>query len=308
MRDKVDRPPTENGDRLFHEITAQSRQQPQFSFADSINNTVDATFKEATPAQKLIDSKLFTDSKKKGLADRFEKALTKQLNEYADKLEKMDELPKKVELKNIESFYAFNVLTKDLKSIADKAIEDFNKDKRVKHKTVKKFSFEEALTPEESDEIFGDYPDFLKDWIINRTAYILKGGTYQGESYAGVDEETSAQINTLISNNLDKGTLEVARLIRDIVPDMSRNRAKTIAQTELSNAYEGSQFELYKREFQGGKKDYQTVNDEFVRPSCQDDESEGLIDLLQEFGSGVMRGGEKVNCRCHTNCYPPSNY
>jgi hypothetical protein len=65
LRDAEDIPILDEGNRFRSELTAR---QPQFELDE--NSTVDATFKEATPVQKLLESTLYKGSKKKTRVSR----------------------------------------------------------------------------------------------------------------------------------------------------------------------------------------------------------------------------------------------
>lgn len=291
--------PIETGDLFISQLL--SNQLPNIAEEEQRNNIIDAvvqpkrgyretSFTEArnyraTTVDKALATEEFTG--KKGFLTKLIKAIDKQLSEYAERLEGMEEVPASVEIKPLETFYSFPALKKDLLQFAGQALDEVRKDKRTEFSMKKEF-------------FDGEYPKSVLDFIDDEVSRILKGD----KVFESVDVETASKIETIIKNNVSESVFEIANKIRAVAESMSMNRAELIAQTEVANAVEGTREILYKSDplfEKGGHKWLTSVND--VCPICKGNESQGIISIDKDFISGNSRPSAHPRCRCDTVYY-----
>lgn len=285
-RDLRGLPPIEGGDVTYSEW--------MYADMNQNSNTIDAEFSQSyelpkkliTHSKKNLSEKAIDSKRGKKFKSRWNKAINNQLKDFLKDFESIDEDlidldSYEVVLPKIESYYAFNVLKDDLLYFAGLALDSLKKDKRVK---MKKEYFD------------GEYPQVVLDSVENRTEMILKG---LGD-YAGVDSETTAQINTIIANNASKGVAEIAKLISEQIPELSKNRSTVIAETEVANSVEGTRYTMYK-ENGAKRKKWRTVHDSAVRSEHKENEKQGWISIDENFQNGEPRAGFAPRCRCDTD-------
>jgi len=244
------------------------------------DKTEDFALKKKSPTEIGLDSEFFT-SPNKGLKARFKKAITKQLTDYADKLEKLDNTPMEVILPKLESYYSFNTLKRDLLNFAGIAMDIMSKDKRL---TFSKNYFS------------GEYSPDIIDLMDKRAEELLKGG----QDFTGLDTETTYQISQIIARGIAnaKSHFDIVKDIRSAISDISESRASLIATTEVGHAIEGSRYLIYSKAFPDGTKEWLTVGDDRVRPAHRSNEAQGEIGINVPFSSGERSPADAVNCRC----------
>lgn len=229
--------------------------------------------------QRLETNPKTKTQESKGFLPAWEKAITKQLNAFLETFNKFD--GKTISLPKLETFYSFNALKKDLFRFSDFGLE------------IAKTQNTDAI--ESKTENFTGYLNEMEIWIENRVESILKGN----QTLSGVDEETTNQIlNSIqklysINQNIDFIKSELTKQF----PKIAENRAKLIAETELSNAIEQSRLVYFENEGFQFKK-WLTVNDKMVREVHTNNQMQGFIKISQTFSSGEFRAGEKPRCRC----------
>lgn len=229
--------------------------------------------------------------------ERVQKALEKQINEYISYTLEKKQINPIVKLKKLESFYDFKTLKRDLLTMAQKGVDLFYSDPfvKAKHNKQKKFA---------DDLVFGEPTKEVLEYFDKRTESLLKGSS----EFKSLDVQTSAQIEQIIKENIEKPLEQIMQILTNNIADLTITRAKLIAETETANALEGARWLMYKTEFTGGLKEWFTVNDERVRHSHRNNQSEGKIPIEKAFSSGEMRAGEAPRCRCSVNYYPPKDY
>ena len=115
-----------------------------------------------------------------------------------------------------------------------------------------------------------------------------------------ISATTYAKIRKTVEQGLNdgKGRDDIAKLLRSVFIDMSKGRAKMIAQTEgtvVSNL--GIQASFDQSDVVTGKK-WLSAKDEKVRPSHQTNDNE-IVSKDDAFSSGEHYPGEhSINCRC----------
>lgn len=277
-------------DQNLQQDQQQNQDQTQQDKKKVQNALMEVFAVKNTPTEQALNSEEYTGStKKKGFLQRWDKAINKQIDTFLESFSKLDKIENyKVTLPKIETFYAFNVLKNDLLKFADRSIEAFNKDKRIENKI-----------PFAYDEAFGRYPQSVIDFIDQRVEALLKGN----DLFDSVDIETSSEIETIIRENISRPVSVIASMIEEAAPEISKHRAELIASTEVANAVEGTQYNLY-NDAGFTKKAWQTCHDERVRPAHIDNESEGTIPINEAFQNGNMRAGQDPRCRCTTIYYP----
>jgi phage portal protein BeeE len=288
-------PPLPDGDVTFSSWTGSKLQEPDPKVVDAVtekvksnncldhdHDLVDFSKKKETPTEKALK----TEEYDKFLA-RWNKSITKQIKTFLDGFSEVkdSELTDfEVKLPKIESFYAFNVLKKDLLQFAGMGLDTFKKDKRIKFKA----------------EFFdGEYPQVVLDAIDQRTEMLLKG---VGD-YKGVDAETTRLINMYIKDNASKGVFQITKLLTEMLPEFSQNRAELIAMTEVAEAVEGTRETMYLEGFPDGYKEWQTAVFD-VCPICVENEKQGKISIKDNHQSGHSRPTAHPRCGC-TELYFP---
>jgi hypothetical protein len=293
-REKRGLPPIDNGDVTYSRwlnsgqvpstITVDANQSKEVKNSlDFFGYATEKVAKKLTPTEKALKTKQYEK-----FEGRWTNAITKQIKSFLDDFSGLKDTDLETfepKLPKIESFYAFNVLKDDLLKFAGVGMDEIKKDKRIK------FSL----------QFFdGEYPKSVLEAIDERTEMLLKGlGNYKG-----VDDETTAIINNIIKENASFGVQAIAKLISEKVAEISIVRASIIAQTEVANAVEGTRYTMYKENFPDGTKEWQTAQDEKVRPSHVANSEEGRIPIDQAFSNGSMRAGDEPRCRCTTLYYP----
>jgi len=116
----------------------------------------------------------------------------------------------------------------------------------------------------------------------------------------GLDDVTRDRLKTVIADaiNNKRGVEGLARDLRREFDDMSKARARSIAQTETNDAL--SQASLDRMGDMGVTgKEWVTAGDESVCPICGGNEAQGVIPVNEPFASGHMRPpGHPGECRC----------
>lgn len=120
---------------------------------------------------------------------------------------------------------------------------------------------------------------------------------------AGIDATTRDQLRTLLAKGVKDGLSydEIAAAIRDKFSDFEGGRARTIAVTEIGNAYEEGAL-LASQELEAAglemQKSWLTAEDDRVEEVCLDNAAAGWIALGDDFPGGVARPLQHPNCRC----------
>ena len=286
----------ENGDRFISDII-----QPQVPELPKNNSYIDAqivqpkrtagqdfffkarSYKRASLTNEALNSEDYQTFDK-----RLKTAFNKQLKTYVDSLDGLEKMPKKVELKPLETFYSFPALKKDLTKFADIALNSVQKDKRTTFSIAKKEFFD------------GEYPQSVLEFLDAQVERLLKGD----KEFKNLDAETASQIETIILENVNLGVDQIVSSILEAIPDLSKFRAEIIAQTEVVEAVEGTREIMYTSDplFDDGKKKSLTSIDD-VCEICIGNENAGLIDILKDFPSGKKRPSFHPRCRCDTLYY-----
>jgi len=263
-------------------------------------------FAKQTLSEKALNSKNHKKFEKKWI-----EKITKQLNAFVKTFSKLSNVPDldKIKLPKIETFYSFKDLEKDLAIQAKPGVDVYRKDPRIKNKNVKKFA----------EDVFGEYPDFIQEAIENRTFWVLKGAKSElkgnvallpddWKGFEGVDESTTQEIVNIIEANSEKGVDEIARIIKEKVPEIANWRGERIARTETTNAVMGSKRELYRQEVGAGMKHkWNTVGDDKVGEDHKMNDGKTRKDG-ESFPSGETRPGQRPYCRCDEEDIIPDDY
>jgi hypothetical protein len=295
-REKQGMESVENGDRYYSEVVQSEPAQEQFTIDAQIvqprrtMSFTDALNYRATTVDQAIASEEYTG--KKGIQKKFERAIKKQIEDYAKKVEELADLDNLPNITPLETFYSFPALEKSLLEFAGLGLDDYYSDKRVTQ--FKKEYFD------------GEYPAVVLSFIEEQVQRILKGD----KKFESVDAETASQIETIISENIEQGVNAIAMLIKEKAKDMSLNRAKLIAQTEVANAVEGTRELMYVSDplFKDGGKEWQTSLDERVRLSHKRNSEQGVIPIAELFQNGSSRAGSEPRCRCDTVYYTAEEF
>lgn len=124
-----------------------------------------------------------------------------------------------------------------------------------------------------------------------------------GEMIANVNDATRSAIADIVTDGAANG-FSYDRIAREIVAkfdDFASKRARTIAVTELGNAYEQGTIEAAQQIAQAGvalEKAWLTAGDDRVSADCEANGAAGYIDLDDDFPSGDARPLAHPNCRC----------
>jgi hypothetical protein len=128
--------------------------------------------------------------------------------------------------------------------------------------------------------------------------YMKKHGA---ELVTKINETSRDELGTLLSNSIDTGTSydDLARSIGDLFDDFSRNRALTIARTELGNAYEyGNSLAVNQMQDAGLDMEKSWLTDGNADDECADNEDQGWIAYDDTFASGDDEPLAHPNCKC----------
>ena len=239
-------------------------------------------FASKTPTEKAWESEEYTT-----LENRWNKAITNQINSYLKEFEKVADSELEnftVTLPKIESFYDFKTCKNDLLKFAGMGLDTVKKDKRTKFKA----NFWD-----------GEYPESVLNYIDKRVVQLLKGTA----EFKSIDNQTASEVESIIKNNASQGVAAIAKVITEQLPNISKYRATLIAQTEVTYAVEGTRSLMYKDQFPEGTKERQTgVID--VCQLCIQDESQGQIGINELFSSQTDYPPVHPRCGC-TNLYFP---
>lgn len=115
----------------------------------------------------------------------------------------------------------------------------------------------------------------------------------------GMTDTTIDLLRTVLADGIDKGLhpSDIARLLRERIADMSKERAETIARTETAFAYSYAALETYKRNGVE-RKIWLTAEDDKVDPPCNDYEARGSIPIDEAFGGDDQHPPAHPRCRC----------
>lgn len=231
------------------------------------------------PLAKALDSQFYSRTEidqsgnevKKGFLPKLEKAISQQLNKCASNISEIslneftidDVFPK------LETFYSFNTLKKDLFNFAKFGVEDYKKTS----KKVANYDFPPIIT-----NIIDAKTQLLLQGVDSLTEDQLKVIPDSMKEYKGLDAETSAQVNTIIKNNIGSGIDAVVEALTLAIPKMAANRAMLIAHTEVAYAVEESRYQLYKEDGYLFER-WLNVDDEGVCPICDDRGSQGVVPI-----------------------------
>jgi hypothetical protein len=215
--------------------------------------------KKLTPTEKALKSTDYNNPRTgKGFLPQWEKAITKQVEAFIEKLEKStQEKALTVVFPKIETYYSINALKGDLLRFVDLAI------------TTEAFA----------DNNLDSYPKYILDFVDGRASDILKGNS---DTFKSVDEETSSQILTILKNNIDKGLDTAIEAIATALPELAKNRATIIAETEVSNAVEGTRYLRFSDEGYKYKR-LLNVGDNRVSDYCVEADSLGVVPIDYEY-------------------------
>ena len=123
--------------------------------------------------------------------------------------------------------------------------------------------------------------------------------TADGSPYKGLDNQTGQQVLNILKNGLQSGigTKEIAKNLTKKIPEISKNRATLITETETSKALQTARFVEDKNEGAKWKK-WSTVRDKLVRDSHTKNMNQGWIPFDKYFSSGEVTSGTAPRCRC----------
>jgi SPP1 gp7 family putative phage head morphogenesis protein len=130
--------------------------------------------------------------------------------------------------------------------------------------------------------------------------YIKKNAA---ELVSGINETSRVALRDLIAADVKAGKTytTLADDIRTMFNDWSDSRSKTIAVTEMGNAFEeGGLLAAQSLEAAGlqMQKSWLTAGDDKVESVCEDNAADGWISLGEDFSSGDPRPLAHPNCRC----------
>lgn len=143
-------------------------------------------------------------------------------------------------------------------------------------------------------KLVGVTPNFTFSSVVNE--YINK----RTELFATeITKTTQDKLAKVIEENIANGggRKELEKSINELYDGFNKTRSKTIARTEVHNAYQKGNLEGY-IQAGVGTKIWVTVGDDLVRPEHQAVDGEE-VPVHQRFSNGEMFPGEaSVNCRC----------
>lgn len=288
-----DRPPVDNGDVYYSEWTQilasgllpdqENEQEEQIENSKKkVKNSV-----RKTKASKAIRSK---NGKK--LVKEIDKAIKKQVTDWANGLKRK---PSKVKLPKISNYLSVDDFSELLKPFAGIALEELENNTGIKNAFI------------------GEYPDFILQAISERSFFILEGGRLKDDiselskplfqdfkNFAGIDQTTSELISTFVASMAEQPLPEIVKAITSEVSDLSAYRASLIATTEITNTIEGTKYMLYEKETNGeAKLEWQAILDENTGDDHRQNDGE-IRKIGEAYPSGETRPGQRPNCRCQT--------
>jgi SPP1 gp7 family putative phage head morphogenesis protein len=120
------------------------------------------------------------------------------------------------------------------------------------------------------------------------------------EQVVGIEDALKAQLRGVMEKAYVDQTTQFgfSRQIREVWPDVAKQRADLIAVTEWNRAASAATWTGYTK--QGVQlKTWFTVGDERVCSTCEDNAADGEIPIGQEFHSGDMYPPAHPGCRCN---------
>jgi hypothetical protein len=218
-------------------------------------NKTEFAQKKKTIIEEILENKEYTK-----FNNRIKKAIKTQIIKYAESLEKKDTVDKLVELDKLESFYSFSSFRDNLKKFAKIGFDDVIKDDRI------------TYSINYADTTFGKYTDAVISIINSRIDALLNGTS----EFASVDGETASIIQTILKNNIELGTKQIAVKILEKVEEISINRAELIAQMEVVNAVESTRNLIYQ---DNNFKYKRALNNAPITDQCQTNKQKGIVDI-----------------------------
>ena len=170
--------------------------------------------------------------------------------------------------------------------------------------------FPQFETKQDEDDLFQQFIDeFIERYGAAKVQQIL--------------ETTRKQIMSVISEGQSEGlgVEEIARLLREAIPEFSRVRSRVIARTEAHGSSQYAQFRTAQQSTRPLVKQWNSVDDTRTRSFIEDDEydhrvmDEQRVALEQPFmvptifgtreplmfpGDPAGTAGNVINCRCST--------
>jgi hypothetical protein len=286
LKDWVQAQPLSDNKQQAVDVSSEPKEPPK-QLSNGLFGKV--AYAQKTPTEKALESVLYLGTdKKNGFLDRWIEAITKQVESFIGKFEKLENDALNdyiVKLPKIETFYSFPALKKDLLGFAGLALDEVKRDKRTNF-TLNFFD--------------GEFPQEVLNNIDKFTEAVLKGSA---DLFDSVDVETANQIQNIIKTNINSGVVGISKVLADKVQDLAFNRAELIASTAVTEAVEKTRESMYLSEFPDGYKEWQTtIND--VCNLCIGNERQGKIRIDKTFSSGVSAPSAHSRCRCTCLYYP----
>lgn len=244
------------------------------------------------------------------------KSIAKQLKGYIDKTRSYSN--PEVMLKNVskdmpsisQSGLSVNTYKQQLVKVTRLGYEDFLKNKRSK-----RYGDQQDLA----------YPKDILDMLDSKAQFMVKGFSSLSEeqrklvlqryyldptrdrsisTYAGLDEETTSQINTIIQNKLSNSTSlnpatvdDIRSTILEQVDTLSESRANRIIDTEIAQSTQAVRYNLYLGDGWNTKA-WLDSNDDRVRPAHRENAAQGYIGIDEAFSNGAQTPADEIDCRC----------
>jgi SPP1 gp7 family putative phage head morphogenesis protein len=114
---------------------------------------------------------------------------------------------------------------------------------------------------------------------------------YSYELIRGIEESTQRVMRESVSRWVENGE-PLERLVKDLEPTFGRQRARVIAQTETTRAYQMGAQESYRQSGVVEEVEWQTAADELVCPTCGPKQGQRM-----PLGSSDVPPAHP-NCRC----------
>lgn len=127
----------------------------------------------------------------------------------------------------------------------------------------------------------------------------VDGAAKMLQEMAGLNKQQVQQVEKLKEELLAKGLSqeEIDKQIEAFTSEKIKERAEMIAQTEMRRAVQEGEYEVMKD--RGARyKVWISSGDEIVSDECQENEAAGVIDIDEDFPSGVNLPPSHPNCRC----------